>query len=89
MQTPQSPTEPARPPEIAKKPKMPLDYILRKMHDAMELVFNYSHDPNFVPSCDQLLLLEMIYKQMTAHHAMMLVILQTMRERARLAASAQ
>jgi hypothetical protein len=42
-----------------------------------------------VPSCDQLLLLEMIYKQMTAHHAMMLVILQTMRERARLAASAQ
>jgi hypothetical protein len=81
--------QPGRWQVIAKKPKMPLDYVLRKMHDAMELVVNYDHDPNFVPSRDQLLLLEMIYKQITAHHAMMIIILQTMRERARLAASAQ
>jgi hypothetical protein len=29
-----------------KKPKQPLDYILRQMHDAMEMVFAYDHDPN-------------------------------------------
>jgi len=70
-----------------KKPKQPLDYALRQMHDAMEMVFAYDHDPSFVPSADQLMLFEMMHKQVTGYAAMSIIIVQTMRERARSALS--
>lgn len=66
---------------VPKKPKMPLDYAMRRMHDAMELVFDYDHDPNFVPSPDELLLFEMLHKQIIGYGAMSLIIIQTMRGR--------
>ena len=70
-----------------KKPKEPLDFKLRQMHDAMEMVFAYDHDPSFVPSIDQLVLFEMMHKQITGYAAMSLIIIKTMRERARSALS--
>jgi hypothetical protein len=74
--------------QAPKKIKMPLDYALRCMHDAMEMVFDYDHDPNFVPSTDQLVLFEMLHKQIVGYSAMSLIILKEMHERARLAMSA-
>jgi hypothetical protein len=71
-----------------KKQKMPLDYALRCMHDAMEMVFDYDHDPNFVPSADQLVLFEILHKQIVGYSAMSLIILNEMHERAKLAMSA-
>jgi hypothetical protein len=67
----------------AKKSKQPLDYILRQMHDAMEMVFAYDHDPNFVPSADELVLLDMIQKQFAGYSAMSHIIVATLRQRAR------
>jgi hypothetical protein len=52
------------------------------MHDAREVVFDYDHDPNFVPSPDELLLFEMLHKQIIGYAAMSLIIIQTMRSRA-------
>jgi hypothetical protein len=69
--------------ESPRKPKLPLDHVLRKMHDAMEMLFAYDHDPNFVPSADQLVLFEMLHKQILGHCAMSHIILRTMRDRAR------
>jgi len=69
--------------QAPKKQKMPLDYALLKLHDAMEMVFDYDHDPNFVPSADQLVLFEMLHKQIAGFAAMSLIIIQTMRARAR------
>jgi hypothetical protein len=69
--------------QAPKKPKKPLDYALRQMHEAMEIVFDYDHDPCFVPSADQLVLFEMLHKQIAGFAAMSLIIIQTMRERAR------
>jgi hypothetical protein len=69
--------------QAPKKPKLPLDHALRQMHDAMEIVFDYDHDPNFVPNGDQLMLFEMMLKQITGYAAMALIIVKTMRERAR------
>jgi hypothetical protein len=68
--------------QTPKKPKMPLDYALRQMHDAMEMVFAYDHDPCFVPSADQLVLFELLQKQVTGYVAMLIIIVETMRERA-------
>ena len=65
-----------------KKIKMPLDYALLKLHEAMELVFDYDHDRNFVPSADQLVLFELLQKQVTGYVAMLIIIVETMRERA-------
>ena len=62
--------------QAPKKPKMPLDYALRCMHDAMEMVFDYDHDPNFVPSADQLVLFEMLHKQIVGYSAMSLIIVK-------------
>jgi hypothetical protein len=73
----------------AKKPKQPLDYILRQMHDAMEMVFAYDHDPNFVPSVDDLVLLDMIQKQFAGYSAMSHIIVATLRQRAREAGEAE
>jgi hypothetical protein len=73
----------------AKKPKQPLDYILRKMHDAMEMVFVYDHDPNFVPSADELVLLDMIQKQFAGYSAMAHIIVATLRQRAKEAGEVQ
>jgi hypothetical protein len=73
----------------AKKPKQPLDYILRQMHDAMEMVFAYDHDPNFVPSADDLVLLDMIQKQFAGYSAMSHIIVATLRQRAREAGEAE
>jgi hypothetical protein len=72
-----------------KKPKQPLDYILRQMHDAMEMVFAYDHDPNFVPSADKLVLLEMIQKQFAGYSAMSHIIVATLRQRAKEASEMQ
>ena len=73
----------------AKRSKQPLDYILRQMHDAMEMVFAYDHDPNFVPSADDLVLLEMIQKQFAGYSAMAAIIVATLRQRAREAGEAE
>ena len=75
-------------PKKPKKPKMPLDHALWQMHDAMEMVLTYDHDPNFVPSADQLVLFELIKKQLTSYYAMMLIVVGSMWERAKCAASA-
>jgi hypothetical protein len=73
---------PAQPPTQApKKPKLPLDFVMLKMHEAMEMLFAYDHDPNFVPSADQLVLLEMLHKQIAGYAAMSIVIVETMRQR--------
>jgi hypothetical protein len=73
---------PAQPPTQApKKPKLPLDFVMLKMHEAMEMLFAYDHDPNFVPSADQLVLLELLHKQITGYAAMSIVIVETMRQR--------
>jgi hypothetical protein len=69
--------------QTPKKPKKPLDYALRQMHDAMEIVFDYDHDQSFVPDADQLVLFEMMHKQVNGYAAMSTIILQTMRERAK------
>ena len=74
---------------VAKKTKQPLDYILRQMHDAMEMVFAYDHDPNFVPSTDDLVLLDMIQKQFAGYSAMSHIIVATLRQRAREACEAE
>jgi hypothetical protein len=66
----------------AKKSKQPLDYILRQMHDAMEMVFAYDHDPNFVPNADELVLLDMIEKQFAGYSAMSHIIVATLHQRA-------
>jgi hypothetical protein len=70
-----------------KMPKQPLDYILRQMHDAMEMVFAYDHDPNFVPSADEIVLLDLIQKQFVGYSAMAHIIVATLRQRASEAAS--
>ncbi len=67
--------------ETPKKPKKPIDYIMRCMHDAMEHVFDYDHDPNFVPSSDELVLFEALHKQVTGFAAMSFIIIETMRRR--------
>jgi hypothetical protein len=68
--------------QSTKKPKQPLDYILRQMHDAMEMVFVYDHDPNFVPSADEIVLLDLIQKQFAGYAAMAHIIVATLRQRA-------
>jgi len=72
-----------------KKPKQPLDYILRQMHDAMEMVFAYDHDPNFVPGADELVLLEMIETQFAGYSAMSHISVATLRQRAQEAAEVE
>jgi hypothetical protein len=74
---------------IPKKPKVPLDYALRQMHDAMEMVFDYDHDRNFVPSADQLVLFALLHKQIVGYEAMLLIIVKEMQERARTAIEAE
>jgi hypothetical protein len=74
---------------VIKKPKQPLDYILRQMHDAMKMVFSYDHDPNFVPCADELVLLDMIQKQFADYCAMAAIIVATLRQRAMKAAEAE
>jgi hypothetical protein len=53
------------------------------MHDAMEMVFAYDHDPNFVPSADEIVLLDMIQKQFAGYSAMSHIIVATLRQRAK------
>jgi hypothetical protein len=72
-----------------KTPKMPLDYAMRRLHEAMELVFDYDRDFNFVPSPDQLVLFEALHKQITGYAAMSCIIAQNMRARLSEVASAQ
>jgi hypothetical protein len=75
--------------QAPKKIKMPLDYALLKLHEAMEMVFDYDHDPNFVPSTDQLVLFALLYKQIVGYQAMLLIILKEMHERAKTAIDAE
>jgi hypothetical protein len=72
-----------------KKIKMPLDYALLKLHEAMEMVFDYDHDRNFVPSTDQLVLFALLYKQIVGYEAMLLIIVKEMHERAKAAVEAE
>ena len=74
--------------QAPKKTKKPLDHALRQMHDAMEMVFDYDHDPSFVPDADQLVLFELIHKQLVGFSAMSLIIVHEMRTRAKAAVSA-
>jgi hypothetical protein len=76
-------------PKKPKKPKVPLENVLRQMFEAMEMVFDYDHDPNFVPSADQLVLFEVLHKQVVGFTAMSHIIIDTMRRRAKEAASAE
>jgi hypothetical protein len=70
------------------EPKLPLDFVMLKMHEAMEMLFAYDHDPNFVPSADQLLLIEMLHKQIAGYAAISIIIVDTMRQRVNEALSA-
>ena len=74
-------TDTQPPTQTPKKPKLPLDFVMFKLHEAMEMLFAYDHDPNFVPSADQLLLIEMLHKQITGYAAMSIIIVETMRQR--------
>jgi hypothetical protein len=76
-------------PKKPKKPKVPLENVLRQMVEAMEMVFDYDHDPDFVPSADQLVLFEVLHKQVVGFTAMSHIIIDTMRRRAEEAASAE
>jgi hypothetical protein len=76
-------TDTQSPTQTPKKPKLPLDFVMLKMHEAMEMLFAYDHDPNFVPSADQLLLIEMLHKQIAGYAAMSIIIVETMRQRVR------
>jgi hypothetical protein len=67
--------------QAPKKTKLPLDYALLKLHEAMEMVFDYDHDPNFVPNLDQLILFASLHKQIVGYEAMLLIIVKEMRER--------
>jgi hypothetical protein len=75
--------------QAPKKIKMPLDYALLKLHDVMEMVFDYDHDRNFVPSADQLVLFALLHKQIVGYEAMMLIIVKEMHERAKTAMEAE
>jgi len=75
--------------QTPKKIKMPLDYALLKLHDAMEMVFDYDHDRNFVPSADQLVLFALLHKQIIGYEAMLLIIVKEMHERAKTAMEAE
>jgi hypothetical protein len=75
--------------QTPKKIKMPLDYALLKLHDAMELVFDYDHDRNFVPSADQLVLFALLHEQIIGYEAMLLIIVKEMHERAKTAIEAE
>jgi hypothetical protein len=77
------------PPKKPKKRKEPLENVLRQMFEAMEMVFVYDHDPDFVPSADQLVLFEALHKQVVGFTAMSHIIIGTMRQRAKEAASAE
>ena len=79
----------AQPSKKPKKPKVPLENVLRQMHEAIDMVFDYDHDPNFVPSADQLVLFELLHKQVVGFTAMSHIILATMRQRAKEAAEAE
>jgi hypothetical protein len=59
------------------------------MHDAMEMVFAYDHDPKFVPGADELVLLDMINKQFAGYSAMAHIIVATLRQRAKEATEMQ
>jgi hypothetical protein len=52
------------------------------------MLFAYDHDPNFVPSADQLLLIEMLHKQIAGYAAISIIIVDTMRQRVNEALSA-
>jgi hypothetical protein len=53
------------------------------------MVFDYDHDPDFVPSADQLVMFELLHKQVVGFTAMSHIIIGTMRRRAKEAASAE
>jgi hypothetical protein len=75
-------------PKKPKKRKELLENVLRQMHETFEMVFDYDHDSDFVPSADQLVLFEVLHKQVVGYDAMLLIIC-TMRERAKVSASAE
>jgi hypothetical protein len=76
-------------PKKPKKRKVPLENVLRQMHEAINMVFDYDHDPDFVPSADQLVLFEVLHKQVVGFTAMSHIIVDTMRRRAKEAAEAE
>jgi hypothetical protein len=65
------------------KKKKSLKNAHRKFHNAMEIVFTYDRDKSFLPSPEQLVQFELIHKQISGYHAMSLIIIQEMRERAK------
>jgi hypothetical protein len=69
--------------EKPKKKKMPIACAMRRLHEGMEIVFAYDRDKSFLPSPDELMRFELVHKQITGHHAMSLIIIQDMRERAK------
>jgi hypothetical protein len=75
--------------ERPKKRKAPLENVLRQMYEAMELVLDYHHDPDFVPSSDQIVLFEALHKQVVDFTALSNIIVETMHRRANEAAKAE
>jgi hypothetical protein len=69
--------------EQPKKKKVPIACAVRRMHEGMEIMFAYDRDKSFLPSPNELMQFELVHKQITGHHAMSLIIIQDMRERAK------
>jgi hypothetical protein len=69
--------------EQPKKKKIPIACAVRRMHEGMEIMFAFDRDKSFLPSPNELMQFELVHKQITGHHAMSLIIIQDMRERAK------
>ena len=63
--------------------KKPLDFIMRQFHDAMEQLLEYERDNSFVPSPDQLVLLEQLHSKLRLFGPTSHILLHKMRDRAK------
>jgi hypothetical protein len=63
--------------------KKPLDFIMRQFHEAMELLLEYDRDQTFVPSPDQLVLLEQLHSKLRLFGPTSYILLHKMRDRAK------
>ena len=63
--------------------KKPLDFIMRQFHETMESLLEYDRDQSFVPSPDQLVLLEQLHSKLSLFGPASYILLHTMRDRAK------
>jgi hypothetical protein len=69
-----------------KKPRLRVDDVLLQMHEAMESVYAYDRDRDYVPNANELAAFDLMKREMTGHCSMLFIIVQTMHDRAEKAA---